>query len=147
MKIEGLKSFSLDCPAEANWAAARKEANRTKPEQAATVLTLLYEAAGIDTEGIHERLTRDDGGLRTEVSREAVKIGMSSALDWFRALYYNPGDSKLFFEVDRSKWCEQGPKSWRQSPDACALMLLEYGVLQAAGFTVSEQEYEGGKSH
>lgn len=141
MQIEGLQSFSLECPSKPDWAAARRETGKTKPEQAATVLSLVYQAAGMDTAGLHERLTSQAGGRQTEFSREVVKIGMASALDWFRALYHNPGDQQLHFEVDRSKWCEQGPNSWRQAPDACTLLLLEYGVLQAAGFKVSDADY------
>ena len=143
MSLHNTDKLVLECPHSPDWAAAEKEANKTKPEQAATVMMEIYAAAGEVAEGVHERLVRTDGNVETAMSWEAVKISMAHALNCFIAYSYEPGDQQISFIVDRSKWFSAELSDWFKAPDACALMLLEYGVLQAAGFSVPAEEIRG----
>jgi len=141
MNTQGLKSFTLNCPEEANWPAAVKETWKTKPEQAAAVLIMINNDHNLDTSGIYQCLTDPEVSESTYISREAVKIGMASALESFQAWSYKEGSNTLHFDVDLSKWSKDGhPNHWFLARDAVALVLLEYGVLQAAGFSVASEE-------
>jgi hypothetical protein len=142
MNLEGLKSITLNCPLPvADWDKAAWECGKPKIEA-------MVEIAYAVTVGTLSRadladVVRADGGTEAALAREDMKSTMYSALAAFVSLYFTEGAKELSFTVDSSKWYDgKDPGHWLKSSDAVVIMLLEYGVLQAAGFSVASEERE-----
>lgn len=137
MNPYGLREINLSCPEDPNWDAAYNEVSKTKFQELATILSMLHTVNGVETEGFRDWITQPQAGKDVLVAREVGRLAVGKALRAFIADYWNPGDTALSFEVKPDLWTEDRPGGIYDSPDLCCIILSEYGVLQAAGFTVT----------
>jgi len=142
MNLDGLKSITLNCPSPvADWDKAEWECGKPKIE---AMIEIAYAVtAGTLSRADLADVVRADGGTEAALAREDMKSSMNAALMTFMTYYFIEGVGELSFTVDRSKWYDgKAPGHWLKSSDAVVIMLLEYGILQAAGFSVALEERE-----
>jgi len=106
------------------------------------IMTLLSEEAG-QRHKFQDELSTDGNQRLSSVRREKIKFALEKAVVTFIEDYQVDGVDILRIKVDSSKWHDgKEPGAWFRAADAVTIVLLEYGVLQAAGFSVASEERE-----